>query len=344
MPSQVELETNIQRLVSEVVDSHVASVREDLVRRILQQVQDSLPGGDASALPLLEAAVAAVHRATAQSEILRALLDGAARFSGRVALFVMRGGSASGWQARGLQNDAAIAGLALELSQGLAARAMRGFAPVSGSALEFDSAFLTAFGAPASGEAIVLPLIVREKVAALIYADAGIQPGSRMERAALQLLVRSAGLWLEVLSLRRGAHSASTPGERPAGEGLIAPPEKVVESVGGLTSSPPPNAEAPEAAALPSLSPDEQEMHTKAKRFARLLVDEIKLYNSSKVAEGRQHKDLYDRLKEDIEKSRAAYEKRYGSTVAASANYFTQELIRSLAEDDTSLLGSNFPG
>lgn len=346
MPSQVELETNLQRLVSEVVDTHVASVREDLVRRILQQVQDSQPAGDASALPLLESAVAAIHRATSQSEILRALLDGAARFSGRVGLFVIRGGSASGWQARGLQNDAAISGLTLDLSRGLAARAMRDFAPVSGPASEFDPAFLAAIGAPAKGEAVVLPLIVREKVAALICADSGLQPAGTTERSALQLLVRSAGLWLEVLSLRRGAHGTPSAGERPVGEGLIAPTEKVVESVGSLTSSPPPLAEVEVAApaAEPSPSPDDLEMHAKAQRFARLLVDEIKLYNSGKVAEGRQHKDLYKRLKEDIEKSRAAYDKRYGNTVAAGANYFTQELIRNLAEGDTSLLGSNFPG
>jgi len=77
-------------------------------------------------------------------------------------------------------------------------------------------------------------------------------------------------------------------------------------------------------------------------RFARLLTDEIKLYNQAKVAEGRKNKDLYERLKEDIEKSRATYHKRYGNTVAASADYFNLELVHSLAEDDTSLMGANF--
>jgi hypothetical protein len=84
------------------------------------------------------------------------------------------------------------------------------------------------------------------------------------------------------------------------------------------------------------------EIHRKAQRFARLLMDDIKLYNQAKVSEGRKHKDLYDRLKEDIEKSRTTYHKRYGNTLAGAADYFNQELIRSLAEDDVSLLGSNF--
>jgi len=73
-------------------------------------------------------------------------------------------------------------------------------------------------------------------------------------------------------------------------------------------------------------------------------VDEIKLYNQAKVAEGRAARDLYDRLKEDIDKSRASYHKRYGSTPAASADYFTKELVRILADNDASLLGANFPG
>ena len=92
-----------------------------------------------------------------------------------------------------------------------------------------------------------------------------------------------------------------------------------------------------------SVAPGDEELHQKAKRFAKLLVDEIKLYNQAKVTEGRAKNDLYDRLKDDIDKSRAMYDKRYASTPAAAANYFTQELVRILAENDASKLGSNFP-
>jgi hypothetical protein len=100
--------------------------------------------------------------------------------------------------------------------------------------------------------------------------------------------------------------------------------------------------EEPAAPAAPAMSPEDQDVHRKAQRFARLLVDEIKLYNQAKVAEGRKNKDLYDRLKETIEKSRTTYQKRYGNTVAASASYFQHEIIRSLAEDDLSIMGANF--
>jgi hypothetical protein len=90
------------------------------------------------------------------------------------------------------------------------------------------------------------------------------------------------------------------------------------------------------------MSAEDADTHRKAQRFARLLVDEIKLYNQAKVAEGRRSKDLYDRLKDDIEKSRSTYQKRYGNSVAAGADYFQKEVIRSLAEEDVSLMGANF--
>jgi hypothetical protein len=104
------------------------------------------------------------------------------------------------------------------------------------------------------------------------------------------------------------------------------------------------SAAAPAAALDPlaGLSPEDADTHRKAQRFARLLVDEIKLYNQAKVAEGRRNKDLYDRLKEDIDKSRGTFQKRYGATVAAGSDYFNSELVRSLAEDDLSIMGSNF--
>lgn len=100
-------------------------------------------------------------------------------------------------------------------------------------------------------------------------------------------------------------------------------------------------AGAQTASAAP-VSP-EDELHKKAKRFAKLLVEEIKLYNQPKVDAGRQNRDLYDRLKIDIEKSRATYDKRYAESAVASADYFTQELVRILADNDVSLMGAGFP-
>ena len=101
-------------------------------------------------------------------------------------------------------------------------------------------------------------------------------------------------------------------------------------------------AVTPAASAPAAPVSEENELQKKARRFAKLLVEEIKLYNQPKVDEGRRSRDLYDRLKEDIEKSRAMYDKRYAESAVASADYFTQELIRILADNDATLMGAGF--
>jgi hypothetical protein len=89
---------------------------------------------------------------------------------------------------------------------------------------------------------------------------------------------------------------------------------------------------------------EERRLHNDARRFARLLISEIKLYNEQKVAEGRSEHDLYDRLREYIDRSREMYDKRVKAEVAARYDYFHGELVNTLAEGDVSKLGSNYPG
>lgn len=89
---------------------------------------------------------------------------------------------------------------------------------------------------------------------------------------------------------------------------------------------------------------EERRLHNDARRFARLLVSEIKLYNEPKVKEGRSRSDIYDRLREDIDRSRQMYDKRVAPPVAARHDYFHQELVNTLAEGDQAKLGESYPG
>ncbi len=89
---------------------------------------------------------------------------------------------------------------------------------------------------------------------------------------------------------------------------------------------------------------EERRLHNDARRFARLLVSEIKLYNEPKVKEGRSQSDIYDRLREDIDRSRQMYDKRVAPPVAARHDYFHQELVNTLAEGDPAKLGASYPG
>ncbi|HEX5703469.1 MAG TPA: hypothetical protein VFX97_09755 [Pyrinomonadaceae bacterium] len=99
----------------------------------------------------------------------------------------------------------------------------------------------------------------------------------------------------------------------------------------------------PEADLPVQVNDEERRLHNDARRFARLLVSEIKLYNEQKVSEGRNQSDIYDRLRDDIDRSRQMYDKRVAPPVAALHDYFHQELVNTLAEGDAAKLGANYP-
>ena len=100
----------------------------------------------------------------------------------------------------------------------------------------------------------------------------------------------------------------------------------------------------PEADLPVQVNDEERRLHNDARRFARLLVSEIKLYNEQKVSEGRNQSDIYDRLRDDIDRSRQMYDKRVAPPVAARHDYFHQELVNTLAEGDPAKLGASYPG
>ena len=81
------------------------------------------------------------------------------------------------------------------------------------------------------------------------------------------------------------------------------------------------------------------ERHEEARRFARLLVSEIKLYNERAVLEGREGRNLYQRLREDIDRSRQMYDERIPSDVRSKTNFFYEELVRILADGRQDALG-----
>jgi len=380
MAERTGVEQIVERVVSQVLDSHVPQLREELVRRVLEQLPQgtgeavTAGSGEDGSANLLKA-IAAIQSGTTQREILRTLLDNTVRYSGRGALFVVKAGAATGWQGRGFDKDGddTIKDFALNVSTGVPEQALRSRMPFSGATRDIDPEFVAKFGAPADDHVLVLPLLLKEKVAALVYADAGADGSGRLDAAAVELLVLATSAWLEVASLRKQAHKEEstdaagekteiTPPSAPAHSDPFAahppkhiapepepvpPPPAVAEQPAAVAQTEPvvaaaAAAPAPATDAFANLSPEDADVHRKAHRFARLLVDEIKLYNQVKVSEGRKNRDLYDRLKEDIEKSRITYQKRYGNTAAGGADYFGQELVRSLAEDDTSIMGANF--
>jgi hypothetical protein len=337
-----QIRASVEQAVSQRLTGQVDHLRRDIVDQVLQQIEpllsvdagSSVNGSRSPSSDFLKAAISSIQESHAQADILSGLLDGVAKLSSRSALFVVRGTALAGWQARGLTDDN-IRGLSIDGSKGLAARAIHERASCSAPAAEFDSTFAQKYGNPWNGNSTLFPLIVKDKVAAILYCDSGRQAGRDTDYSAVEVLTRFTCLWLEHAAGRKSAATGADAGSHDAHSPAAGTP-----SLGAIAAKP---VVAP-AAPVSRIPTEEQDLHDKAKRFAKLLVDEIKLYNQSKVAEGKQNRDLYKLLREDIEKSRATYDKRYGSTPVASAKYFDAEIVRILADNDRSLLGSDFPG
>ncbi|MGH9908797.1 MAG: hypothetical protein ACRD8U_24830 [Pyrinomonadaceae bacterium] len=79
-----------------------------------------------------------------------------------------------------------------------------------------------------------------------------------------------------------------------------------------------------------------------AQRLARLLISEIKLYNMSKIESAGNGNNIYDSLKDPIDKSRQHYRQRLGEANKTMPDYFHIELVRSLCAGDPSRLGPNY--
>jgi hypothetical protein len=89
----------------------------------------------------------------------------------------------------------------------------------------------------------------------------------------------------------------------------------------------------------PLAPPRDDERREEARRFARLLASEIKLYNEGAVREGRERGNLYFRLREDIERGRRLYEERVPADLRSDGDFYYEELVEVLAAGRPEALG-----
>jgi hypothetical protein len=368
-----------------------------------------------SDMAIVKSAISEINEQKSQADVLKALVNRASSFAPRVAFFVIKGDTASGWRGRGFEGtvgDQSIQQISLSLSSDTvissAAKSLTTWSGGPGSHSE-DHSLMNRLGEEPPQRIVAIPLNVRGKAVAVLYADSAGLESESINLEALETLVAMSAMAVELLSVSRGAAAPKRvdeapapapepePSYEPAAEYQATPepvaeetsfhgaetiesyqpepepepavsesffeqapveeePASVFESAGEpaqswttpveATPEPAPRRRYGQDAELPvEVSGDEERrLHNDARRFARLLISEIKLYNEQKVAEGRSEHDLYDRLREYIDRSREMYDKRVKAEVAARYDYFHGELVNTLAEGDASKLGANYPG
>jgi hypothetical protein len=464
--------------VAVAISEHIRAAHE---RGVEEAAAESARTKASSEMAILKAAVEEIDDQRTQANILDALVNRAASFAPRVAFFVIKNEQATGWRARGFEGtigDDAIRQINLSLSSDTVisdvARSRTTWSGSPGAHSE-DHDMLGELGSEPPQRMIAIPLVVRDRSVAVLYADSAALESDAINLEALETLVRVADMAVELLSLSRNAarpqrtHPSQASTEQPqpldaeaaaqpaaaaveAEEVEEAPeqppvptaeetPESTPTIVPEITEQPyavvaeqetetepeateveatpaaedtatavedetptieaeapvaeekgvapfvpstpswadineqPDTTSAAPAATTPSpsgatqqsdqyaarlgasrrygsadaelpieVSDDERRLHNDARRFARLLVSEIKLYNEQKVKEGRTQGNIYERLREDIDRSRQMYDKRVAPPVAARYDYFHQELVNTLAEGDAAKLGDAYPG
>jgi hypothetical protein len=370
-------------------------------------------------MAIVKAAIIEVNEQKSQADILKALVNRAASFAPRVAFFVIKGDQASGWRGRGFEGsvgDNAVQDISVSVNSdtvvGSAVKSLQTWSGGSGSHTE-DHLLLNRLGEDTPQRMVSIPLTVRGRAVAVLYADSAGLDSESINLEALETLTRVSGMGVELLSVTRPAtkraseeapatHASEPPATYQPTSDYGEPEAPKQEFSGAVTEETPsvqteaveePSApavgayefsaveepptsqegvahesawgiEMPPASSEPAPPPpvgrrrygqdadlpvdvsndEERRLHNDARRFARLLISEIKLYNEQKVAEGRTEHDLYDRLREYIDRSREMYDKRVKAEVAARYDYFHGELVNTLAEGDVAKLGSNYPG
>ena len=90
---------------------------------------------------------------------------------------------------------------------------------------------------------------------------------------------------------------------------------------------------------LDLLPPEEQELHRRAFRVAKVSMQDIRMLRPEDIRLGRENKDLCFRLRDDIEKAHKEYNRRFQSIQGHPVDYFYDWMVEILAGGDPQALG-----
>ena len=304
----------------------------DAVRAAVSEARVKEREIEMAAVSRLLESIRGLDGATSLSEVLDALALAAGREAARAAVVVIRNDRVHGWRMSGFgPRDAQPKAVDLALAEsgviGHAIGVARAVTTRDTQAAAAGPGFDTL---PADSTGLAVPVIVGGRVVAVVYADSVPAGGHDRQVPSswpelIEILARHAGRCLEALASQKVAPRAAT----PAGGAT---------SAGGSGNTAPSN---PSASNGPSaMSQITDGVQAAALRTARLLVAEIRLFHEPAVNEGRRHRNLLSRLAPEIEKARQAYNEQVPAGVRSHTDYFHQELIRTLAGGDATLLGN----
>jgi hypothetical protein len=269
----------------------------------------------------LNQSVRRIRHSLSLDELTATLLDAAMAFAAGAAIFRIADGAAHGDKIRGVAAEEAAAFTALEIPLSAApalAGAVETRDPVIAvtTAAEVSARLISLASHPPDGRAYIYPLVVKDRVPVLLYCW-----GGAVQTAALEMLAQvAAASWDPLVEP-----------EPPK----VEPPQLV-----NIAAAPAPSP----ASAWDALSPEDQAIHLRAQRFARVQIAEMRLHDAAAVQSGRAERDLYGALRSRIDAARTAFQQKFFGQSSNMVDYIHVELVRTLAHDDADLLGKDYPG
>lgn len=404
MSSAEEVRSRIEEEVSRRFSEHLRGIREEFealrqdserrweafVARFEQQPRGLVPAHlipepEAPAAPAadsseIRALVRSIETAGNQVETLKSFLSACSGKADRVILLVAKGDGFVVWKAEGFSSNDEARLRTLQVSPSSQPALA---AAVDGAPLELASGngVSRALGAGDAQSAALIPIVVHEKVSAVLYADS-LTGRTPFDAEGLALLAFFVGVAIDRIVTRKispapalrpleawrepGAAAAPEfeevepaatraipimvpppvepppPPPAPPAAAPAAPPRKVDLEGTGKPYRPPAGVTGGAAARIlrGPLAGGEEDPHDQARRIARLLVSDIKLYNEAAIAEGKKHNDIYARLKDDIDRAQQTYNERVPASIRQVTNYFQEELVRSIADGRPEALGA----
>jgi hypothetical protein len=205
--------------------------------------------------------------------------------------------------------------------------------PVIAAAAEGELGRLLPTLAIAAGDdrVAVFPVLSHSAVPALVCAWGSV------EAAAMELLAKMAGEEWDRMS-RAIAEAAAAAAAAAEAEAAAAETEAAAQAEAERAAS---------AQAEPrwdSLSADEQRLHLRAQRSARVRVAQWRLREGVAVRSGRERGDLYGELAGQIDEARESFHSEFFAHCPSMVDYLHLEMVHTLAHDDAELLGKDYPG
>ncbi len=302
----------------------------------------------------LEECVRSLVESQSPSDIFKILLKGSQSAAPRGAIFLVRQGIIKGWGSIGYDEDVA--------------RAQRAFRTASDHGwlgelvADRDAAIRIRrsggnpdFGQAAPSDSAAIAVRVRGRTIAVLMTERSAGEPLWLP-TTLSIVVAVAQLRLELdLALRKMRSGALATKPAPVSSDTVAandPPVENVPAVSEPQTGEPVSAEtvqlesidlepqastATEVAEVPEIAEEDAEV-VAARRFAKLVATDIRLYNEDAVMTGRQEKDLADRLADQLGRGKSTFLNRHGAMGAAALEILHEAYVEVLAAGDEEIL------